>query len=376
MTVSAELPVVSPASLEAVLDGLTVGLESEELWEGLVDDWIRCFACGHRCRIPPGRRGICKVRYNQRGTLHVPWGYVAGLQCDPTEKKPFFHVFPGSNTLTFGMLGCDLHCSYCQNWLTSQALRDSAAVALPRETSARELIRKGKQLRGMMVASSYNEPLITSEWAVQVFREAKAEGLKTAFVSNGNATPEVLDYLRPWTDCYKIDLKTMSDRNYRRLGGVLRNVLNTIRMVYERGFWMEIVTLLVPGWNSSEAEIRDAAEFLVSVSPEIPWHVTAFHKDYKMTEPDNASAELLVKAAETGKEVGLDYVYAGNLPGQVGDFENTRCARCGGLLVRRTGFYVEQVRIGDDGSCPDCGHVTPGIWGQIPRKSDGFVRPL
>ncbi len=376
MADSMDLPLAKGASLEEILDEFTIESASGDLWAGLSGDRIKCYACGHRCNIPPGRRGICKVRFNRDGKLRVPWGYVGGFQCDPTEKKPFFHVHPGSNTLTFGMLGCDLHCSYCQNWLTSQALRDSAAVSAPREISAETLISKGVRLDPVMVASSYNEPLITSEWAVEVFRHARTAGIKTAFVSNGNATPEVLDYLRPWTDCYKIDLKTMSDRNYRKLGGVLKNVLDTIKMVYERGFWMEIVTLLVPDWNSSEAELRDAAQFLGSISPEIPWHVTAFHKDYKMTEPDNASAKLLVRAAEIGKEAGLSYVYAGNLPGQVGAFENTWCPGCDGLLVQRTGFSVGQVRIGEDGCCPDCGRITPGFWGRVERKGDGSVRAL
>ena len=371
-----ELPLVSRPSLAEVLNGLTVEAVESELWERLEGNRVRCYACGHRCRIPEGRQGICKVRFNQEGKLRVPWGYVGGLQCDPTEKKPFFHVYPGSNTLTFGMLGCDLHCSYCQNWLTSQALRDPAADVRPREISPERMIATGKALGVMMVGSSYNEPLITSEWALEVFRLARSKGLKTAFISNGNATPEVLDYLRPWTDCYKIDLKTMSDRNYRKLGGVLQNILDTVRMVHKRGFWMEVVTLLVPEWNTSKEEMRDAAGFLASISPDIPWHVTAFHKDYKMTDPANTSASTLLQAAEVGKEAGLHYVYAGNLPGQVGDFENTTCPGCDALLVERFGFRILQVRIGDSGACPDCGRKIPGIWGTVHRPGDGYIRRM
>src|SRR5437016_165760 len=183
-----------------------------ELIETLPDGAVRCFACGHRCLVKPGRRGICKVRFNKDGVLLVPAGYVAALQCDPTEKKPFFHCLPGSDTLTFGMLGCDFHCGYCQNWLTSQALRDETAGVLPTDITPGQLVRLAHRQGARMVGSSYNEPLITAEWAVEVFKTARAGGLKTAFISNGNATPQVLDFIRPWTDCYKIDLKAMDDR--------------------------------------------------------------------------------------------------------------------------------------------------------------------
>src|SRR5207249_3098020 len=190
-----------------------------ELIEKLPDHAVRCFACGHRCLVKPGRRGICKVRFNQDGTLYVPAGYVAALQCDPTEKKPFFHALPGSDTLTFGMLGCDFHCGYCQNWLTSQALRDDAAGVVPTDVTPDDLVRLALRQGAKLVGSSYNEPLITAEWALDVFKVARGHGLKTAFISNGNATSEVLDYIRPWTDCYKIDFKAMEDRRYRELGG-------------------------------------------------------------------------------------------------------------------------------------------------------------
>src|SRR3989337_1871289 len=218
-----------------------------ELYERLPEKALRCYACGHRCLIRDGRRGICKVRFNRDGTLYVPWGYVAALQCDPTEKKPFYHMLPGSHTLTFGMLGCAYACASCRNWLTSQALRDPAAGVQPTEVTPRTLIDLARRHGAALVGSSYNEPLITSEWAVAGFQEAKAAGLRTCYVSNGNATPEVLDYLRPWTDCYKVDLKAMTQRNYRALGGVLQQVLETIRIVYKRGFWLEVVTLVIPG---------------------------------------------------------------------------------------------------------------------------------
>ena len=182
-----------------------------------------------------------------------------------------------------------------------------------------------------------------------------------AYVSNGNATPEVLDYIRPWVDLYKIDLKGFSDKGYRKLGGLLENVLATIKMVQERGFWLEIVTLLVPGFNDSVDEMRAAADFIAGVSPDIPWHVTAFHQDYKMTGPDNTSIATLVRAAEIGYEAGLNFVYAGNLPGRVGKYENTFCPGCKKAVVERHGFRVLKNRI-KDGACPDCGREIPGRW--------------
>ncbi|HSO73197.1 MAG TPA: AmmeMemoRadiSam system radical SAM enzyme, partial [Blastocatellia bacterium] len=331
------------------------------LGERLEGDRVRCYACGHRCVILPGLDGICRVRFNDGGRLMAPSGYVGAIQCDPTEKKPFFHAYPGSLALTFGMLGCDYHCAYCQNWVTSQALRDPKAIAPPIEISPEEMVEIARKHKARLVVSSYNEPLITSEWAVEIFKQAKPAGFVCAYVSNGNATPEVLDYIRPWVDLYKIDLKGFNDKSYRKLGGLLGNVLATIRMVHERGFWVEIVTLLVPGFNDSPDEIKAAADFIASVSPDIPWHLTAFHQDYKMTGPDNTSVDTLIQAAETGREAGLNFVYAGNLPGRVGECENTYCPGCKAMLIERYGFRVLANRI-KDGKCPECRREIPGRW--------------
>jgi pyruvate formate lyase activating enzyme len=350
------------ASLAEVLDELTTEGASELTERVPGSEDLRCYACGHRCLIREGKRGICKVRFNEGGRLLVPTNYVAALACDPTEKKPFFHVLPGSDTLTFGMLGCDLHCGYCQNWLTSQTLRDDSAGVEPRVVSSERLVSMARAYGARMVGSSYNEPLITAEWAVEVFQKAKREGLRTAFISNGNATAQVLDYLRPWTDCYKIDLKSMSDRSYRQLGGVVDNILDTVRMVQERGFWEEIVTLVIPGFNDSEDELKRAADFIASVSTDIPWHLTAFHQDYRMTENDNTSAEQLVRACEMGRSAGLKFVYAGNLPGRVGRWENTYCPSCDELLIERYGYRILQMKLAADGLCPACACAIPGVW--------------
>jgi pyruvate formate lyase activating enzyme len=351
-----------------------------ELYEKLDDGAVRCFACGHRCLIRSGKRGICQVRFNRGGELSVPWGYVAALQVDPIEKKPFFHILPGTEALTFGMLGCDFHCAYCQNHLTSQALRDpesDIAGAYVRKVSPEQIVSYALRSGAGIVASSYNEPLITSEWAVDIFKLANARGLRCVYISNGNATPEVLQYLRPHLVGYKIDLKTMQDRQYRQLGGVLQHVLDSIRLAHEAGLWVEVVTLVVPGFNDSPEELMDAGRAIATVSRDIPWHLTAYHPDYKMIDQPPTSLRTLLRATEVGQEAGLNYVYAGNIPGRVGEYESTYCPNCRTRLVERSGFTVRSYSLTENGSCPKCGTQIPGLWSNQPRsvQLDGWGLP-
>jgi len=340
------------------------------LYEKLDSNRVRCFACGHCCPIPEGQPGVCKVRYNRGGTLYVPWGYTAGTQCDPVEKKPFFHAHPGALAYSFGMLGCDLHCAYCQNWVTSQALRDPTAVSPPHDASPELLVRDAIAQGAKILVSTYNEPLITSEWAVAVFKEAKAAGLLTAFVSNGNGTPQVLAYVRPWLDLYKVDLKSFDDRHYHELGGRIAPILDSIRRIHQMALWLEIVTLLIPGFNDSIDELRRLTEFLAGISPDIPWHVTAFHGDYKMTNPRDTTAEDLLQAVEIGRQSGLRYIYAGNLPGMVGQWEDTRCPQCHETLIERHGYLIKDYRLTPDGRCSQCATAIPGRW---PARFEGQI---
>ena len=346
------------ATLGEVLDARTV---EGELYEKLEKNAVRCFSCGHRCKILEGLEGICKVRWNEGGILKVPRGYVGALQVDPIEKKPFFHAYPGALALSFGMLGCDYHCGYCQNWVTSQALRDPVAGAPPMDVEPADLVRLAKKHGAKVITSTYNEPLITSEWAVEIFREAKKEGLVCSYVSNGNGTPEVLEYIAPYVDLYKVDLKGFSQKHYRELGGVLQPVLDTIRGLHARGIWVEIVTLVIPGFNDSDEELTQMAEFLASVDVDIPWHVTAYHQDYKMDNEPTTPAHLL-RAYEIGRRAGLRYIYPGNIPGRVGDREGTHCPKCDAVVIGRTGFRVTSFRL-VNGACPDCGTAIPGVWG-------------
>jgi len=348
------------------------------LWEPLDSRRIRCYACGHLCPIFEGQAGVCKVRFNRGGKLYIPWGYVAGAHCDPIEKKPFFHVRPGAAAYSFGMLGCNLHCPFCQNWVTSQALRDPRAVSPPSLASPEEIVREAVGWGAEVMVSTYNEPLITSEWAVAIFEPARKQGLLTGFVSNGYANPRVLEYLRPWLDLYKVDLKCFDDRNYRRLGAQLAPVLDSIRHIRTLGFWMEVVTLVVPGFNNAEAELGRIAEFLAGISPDIPWHVTAFHGNYRMEDTRSTPAESLARAARIGRQAGLRYVYAGNLPGAIGGGEDTLCAGCGARLIRRHGFQVLDYRLTPEGRCPSCSTPVPGCWARTGRASrpDHSGRPL
>lgn len=345
-------------TLQAVLERMARPMALEVRESG---GRVRCMACGHRCLIPPGRSGVCKVRFNREGRLFGPWGYVAGLQDDPIEKKPFYHALPGTRALSFGMLGCDFHCGYCQNWVTSQALRDDAAGAQASPVSAEEVVVHAKRRGALTLTSTYNEPLITAEWAAEIFRMGKNAGLFTSFVSNGNSTDEVIGFIRPWLDFYKIDLKGFDDKRYRQLGGTLQNVLDGVERVYKAGLWLEVVTLIVPGFNDSDGELGAIAGFLAGLSADIPWHVTAFHPDYRMQERGRTPAKTLLRAHRIGKAAGLNFVYPGNVMGQVGGLENTYCPHCEALLVERHGFALRAYHL-QNGCCPRCQAGIPGFW--------------
>lgn len=360
--------------MPTLADALGARAREGALWEREDGARVRCVACGHRCAIASGAAGVCQVRFNKDGRLLVPWGYVAGAHADPIEKKPFYHVLPGSVAFSFGMLGCDFHCSFCQNWLTSQALRDPDAGTGVVDITPDRLVARALASGAAAVVSTYNEPLITAEWAAAVFEPARRAGLLTGFVSNGHGTPEALNFLAPVTDLFKVDLKGFDDRRYRELGGRLQPVLDTIQRLHDLGLWVEIVTLLVPGFNDGEEELRRLAGFVREVSPDIPWHVTAFHADYRMTARHATGADLLLRAAAIGRRCGLKFVYAGNLPGLVGDFEDTACPSCNARLVERRGFRVGSSRVTGAGTCPDCQAPVPGRWSRPVAPTRGTTR--
>ena len=326
---------------------------------------VRCLACGHRCLLSEGGEGICRVRFVRDGVLRAPWGYVASLALDPVEKKPFFHFLPGSLALSFGMYGCDLRCPFCQNWEISQLEPGGEALPSgsprPRDISPGEIAEEGLRTGAAAVVSTYNEPLVTAEWASDVFRAARERGLSTAIVSNGHGTPEVVAHLSPVVDAVKIDLKGMRDETYRALGGRLGAVLETLAAVHRSGAWLEVVTLVVPGLNDTDEELRAAARFLASLSPDVPWHVTAFHPDYRMTERARTPTGSLERACRIGQEEGLRFVYAGNVAARTAS-ESTRCPGCGEVVVERHGFRVVRMGLDGKGRCPRCGLLLPGRW--------------
>jgi pyruvate formate lyase activating enzyme len=331
------------------------------LYTKLDNNEVRCLSCGHKCRIINNREGVCKVRYNKDGILYVPHNYISAINLDPIEKKPFYHVHPGSMTLSFGMLGCDFKCSFCQNWNISQTFKDEDAISNIRFISSSEIVETAKNNNSKILTSTYNEPLITSEWAVEIFNKARSYNIEGAFVSNGNASDEVLEYVKPFVKYFKVDLKNFNENNYKKLGGKLQIVLDTIQKLNNNGFWVEIVTLVIPDYNDSEKELTEIAKFITSISKDIPWHVTAFHPDYKMDDGQYTRTSHLLKAVKIGIESGLDFVYAGNIPGQVKNYENTYCPNCNTLLVDRIGYRINK-NIIKNNCCPQCSMKIPGFW--------------
>ena len=347
-------------------DVLAARTREGELYHRLDNDWVHCYACGHNCPIPEGALGVCKVRFNEGGRLLVPWGYVGGVQCDPIEKKPFFHVHPGALAYSFGMLGCDLHCGYCQNWVTSQALRDPQAVAPPLDVTPERSCATRVERGAKIIVSTYNEPLITSEWAVAIFKEARAAGLMTGFVSNGNGTPGVLEYLRPWIDVYKVDLKSFDDRHYRELGGRLQPILDTIRRLHGMGVWVEIVTLLIPGFNDSDDELKRLTEF---VAERLARHPVARHGVSRRLQDDRARRTRRRRCCCARPRSARRPACATCTPAICrarSATSRTRTARsAASCSIERYGYLIRGYHLTPAGACPACGTQIPGRWSDV-----------
>jgi pyruvate formate lyase activating enzyme len=324
------------------------------------DGSVRCGVCAHRCLVRPGRSGICGVRHNHDGTLVCSaYGRVAAVGLDPIEKKPLFHVDPGSRSFSIATAGCPFHCRFCQNWDIAQAPRLGLPV-VERPLPPAEVVADALEMHARSIAYTYVEPTIFLEYALDTARIARAAGLRNLFITDGYATPEATELLAQVLDAANVDLKSFDDRFYRRLCGArLAPVLDTIVNMHAADVWLELTTLVIPGWNDSDDELRAIAGWIVeALGPATPWHISRFFPAHQMYDVPPTPPSTLLRAASIGSAAGLHYVYVGNAP-DLG-LEDTRCAACGALLIERSGYRARS-HLTHAGACPRCGRRLEGV---------------
>ncbi len=340
-------------------------LKEAFLYKKLPEKKVSCFLCAHRCVISEGRFGLCRVRQNKEGELYTyAYGGVVAANIDPVEKKPLFHFLPGSKSFSIACAGCNFHCGFCQNWQISQKADADRLGIDSRQMTPEEIVRAALQSGCRSVSYTYTEPTIFFEYAYETARIAKEEGLLNIFVTNGFMTKEALEMIYPYLGAANVDLKFFKDESYRRVcGGSLPAVLDTIRLMRKLGVWVEVTTLIVPGENDSAEELKAIASFLAGVGKEIPWHISRFHPDYKMTDKDSTPLSSLKTAYKIGKEAGLRYVYVGNVQAgtELWPDEKTCCYKCQKSLISRIGFEVIENNL-ENGACPSCKTVLDGIF--------------
>jgi len=321
---------------------------------------VQCGLCSHRCIIVPGKRGICSVRENRDGILYtLVYDKVIARHIDPIEKKPLFHFLPGSLSYSIATPGCNFRCQHCQNADISQLPRDHGDIILGEAVSPSAIVDAALKNGCASLSFTYTEPTIYFELAYDTARLAARAGLKNVFVSNGYITPEALREIKPYLHAANIDLKGYTDDFYKKVCGArLQPVLDSIRLYHELGIWIEITTLVIPGYNDSDDELKGIAQFIRSVGQDIPWHVSRFHPTYKLTGQPITPIETLKRARQIGFDAGLRHVYEGNIPGEG---EDTVCWSCKKTLVRRIGFSVLENMI-KDSKCKFCGAVIEGVW--------------
>jgi pyruvate formate lyase activating enzyme len=324
------------------------------------DEAVRCAACAHRCLIRPGRQGICHVRENRDGQLvTLVYGQAVAANADPIEKKPLFHVYPGSVAYSVAAQGCNMHCLHCQNFAISQAPREGTRIPTF-DLSPHQIVAAAHRCHARSVAYTYTEPTVFLEWVLDTARLARTSGLANVLVTNGYETPEVLDLLAPYVDAANVDLKSFNDAFYRRVcGATLAPILETLSGMRRRGIWVEVTTLLIPGLNDDPDEIAALARWIATeLGPETPWHVSRFYPNYQLEDLPPTPVSTIQCAVEIGRGEGLRHVYAGNVGG-LGD--DTRCAGCGATLIRRRGFSAAPAPALAGGRCTVCGHELAGI---------------
>jgi pyruvate formate lyase activating enzyme len=329
-------------------------------YESMPENRVRCNLCNHRCKIHEGKRGICGVRENRNGKLYsLVYGKIVAEHIDPIEKKPLFNFLPGSKAFSLGTVGCNFHCKHCQNADISQYPHEHGGEIAGQDRLPEQIVAAVKAVGCETIAFTYTEPTIFYEFVYETAILAQKEGMKNLFVSNGYMTPESARQIGPHLDAINIDLKAFTDQFYKEIcGGRLKPVLETIRLMKELGVWVEVTTLIIPGLNDGDRELRDIAGFVKNIGPEIPWHVTQFYPTYKIVDKPRTPVETLRRAREIGMKEGLHYVYEGNVPGEGG--ENTYCHACGARLIERHGLELMENR-SRNGRCPECGIKIDGV---------------
>ena len=330
-------------------------------YEKLEDNLVNCDLCSHRCRrIADFKRGICGVRENHDGKLYsLVYGKAVARSVDPIEKKPLFNFLPGSRSYSIATVGCNFRCDNCQNYDISQ-LPKERNIIVGQDVSPEEIVSAAKRSNCASIAYTYSEPTIFFEYAYDIAKLARKEGLKNVFVTNGYITPEALKEISPYLDAANIDLKSFSDEFYRKsCGARLQPVLDSIRLYKRLGIWIEITTLIIPTLNDSEEELRKIAGFIKEVGEDTPWHITQFHPMYNLPDLPRTPVSTLRKARQIGLEAGLRYVYEGNVPGETG--ENTYCHNCGKPLIRRFGYSIQENKI-KNSACTYCKTKIDGLY--------------
>lgn len=359
-----------------------VTLKDALFYEQMAEGHVLCTLCPHQCKIGLDKRGICGVRLNQDGTLlTLVYGRVVARNLDPIEKKPLFHFQPGSTSYSIATVGCNLRCTFCQNWEISQGPKGKLTpaerpVATTPETicpqleavehriigehvTPQQIVDAAVRAGSKSIAYTYTEPTIFYELAYDTAMLAREHSLKNIFVTNGFTSAGPIRQLANVLDAVNVDLKFFTDESYRRIAGArLEPILDAIRLYHELGVWVEVTTLVIPGVNDSDGELCNIARFVHSVGPEVPWHVTQFYPAFKMLDRSFTPIETLHRARRIGLSTGLRYVYEGNVPGEGG--ENTYCYQCKSLLIKRYGFVILNNRIRDS-KCPECGARIDGV---------------
>ena len=317
---------------------------------------IECLLCRHYCKLKEGQIGVCGVNKNEKGKLkNLVYGHPGALNVDPIEKKPLFHFLPGTMALSFGTVGCNFQCPFCQNWTLSQTKNIDEKTYV----SPEQMVELAKNYGCNTIAYTYNEPTIFYPYAKDIGILAKKDGIKSVFVSNGFESPEVIKDMASWLDGANIDLKSWDDKYYKKvLKGGLEEIEETLRLMISEGIWVEVTTLLIESVNDSDKDLEEMADFIANdLGKFVPWHLSAFHPDYKMQDHKYTGLSTLKRAYNKAKEAGLYYVYLGNVAVE----ENTYCPQCSELLIQRVGYDTPINRL-IDGKCPKCGRDIEGVW--------------